>query len=69
SSLLLRNVGPEIGGQILGGGAGLYGFGEEDFRRADAAMDRFKQTADYREAEPVLREFRGVAGAGVLIGR
>src|SRR5262249_6876371 len=45
SSLLLRNAGREIGGRILGGGGGLYGFGEGDFRKADAAMAAFPEPA------------------------
>jgi predicted TIM-barrel fold metal-dependent hydrolase len=69
SSLLLRNAGREIGGQILGGGAGLYGFGEGDFQKADAAMAAFRQTAAYREAQPLVEAFREEVGAGELIGR
>jgi hypothetical protein len=34
---LLKNVPREIAAQILKGGAALYGFGEEHFRKADAA--------------------------------
>ena len=39
---MLRNpsITAEIGGTILGGGARLYGFGEEDFAKADAAAKR-----------------------------
>jgi hypothetical protein len=33
------SITPEIGARILSGGARLYGFGEEDFARADAAAD------------------------------
>ena len=69
STLLLRNVGRDIGGQILGAGAGLYGFTEEDFRKADAAMTRFKQTDLYQEVEPIIREFKETIGGGVLVGR
>lgn len=69
SSLLLRNVGPELGGQILGGGAGLYNFGEADWRRADEARERFHRSEVYKEAEPMLLEFRQTVGGGVLLGR
>ncbi len=69
SSLLLSNVGREIGGAILGGGAGLYGFTEADFQKADAAMARFKQSATYQEVAPLIREFKESVGAGVLVGR
>ena len=34
------SITPEIGGKILFGGARLYGFGEADFAKADAAMRR-----------------------------
>ena len=39
---MLKNpsITPEIGGTILGGGARLYGFGEDDFVKADAAAKR-----------------------------
>jgi predicted TIM-barrel fold metal-dependent hydrolase len=48
SNNVLRTVSRETAAQIFLGGAGLWGFGEEDFRRADAAMERFKlrQRAD-----------------------
>src|SRR5262249_46041460 len=34
---LLKNIPRAIAAQILVGGAGLYGFGENEFRKADAA--------------------------------
>ena len=42
SSRVLHNpsITPDIGGKILSGGARLYGFGEDDFARADAAAKR-----------------------------
>jgi len=42
SSRVLKNpsITPEIGGKILGGGARLYGFGEDDFAKAAAAAKR-----------------------------
>ena len=33
------SITPEIAGKILYGGARLYGFGEDDFAKADAAMN------------------------------
>jgi hypothetical protein len=46
SNRVLKNpsITPEIGGTILGGGARLYGFGEDDFAKADAAMKRRDNT-------------------------
>ena len=38
SNNLLRTVPREIAGEILRGGAGLYNFTEEDFKKADAAV-------------------------------
>jgi hypothetical protein len=43
SSNLLRTVPRDIAAQIFLGGAGLWGVTEADFRRADAAMERFQQ--------------------------
>ena len=42
SNRVLKNpsITPEIGGKILGGGARLYGFGEDDFTKAAAAAKR-----------------------------
>jgi hypothetical protein len=42
SNRVLSNpsITPEIGGKILFGGARLYGFGEAEFQKADAAMRR-----------------------------
>jgi hypothetical protein len=42
SNRVLQNpsITREIGGTILGGGARLYGFGEADFAKADAAAKR-----------------------------
>jgi len=42
SSRVLKNpsITPEIGGKILGGGARLYGFDEDDFAKAAAAAKR-----------------------------
>jgi hypothetical protein len=39
---VLKNpsITPEIGGKILGSGARLYGFGEDDFAKAAAAAKR-----------------------------
>jgi len=37
STNLLKNVPRQIAAQIFAGGAGLYGFGEEHFKKADAA--------------------------------
>ncbi len=34
------SITPEIGGKILGGGARLYGFAEDDFAKAAAAAKR-----------------------------
>jgi hypothetical protein len=34
------SITPDIGGQILSGGARLYGFGADDFVKADAAAKR-----------------------------
>ena len=44
SSDLLANVPREMAADILYGGAGLYNFGEEDFKRANAAAEKRKQT-------------------------
>jgi len=42
SNRVLKNpsITPDIGGKILGGGARLYGFGEDDFAKAAAAAKR-----------------------------
>jgi hypothetical protein len=42
SARVLHNssITPDIGGQILSGGARLYGFGADDFVKADAAAKR-----------------------------
>jgi hypothetical protein len=37
---LMKNVPREIAGQIFMGGAHLYGLGEADFKKADAAAAR-----------------------------
>jgi hypothetical protein len=34
------SITPNIAGKILSGGARLYGFGDADFAKADAAMQR-----------------------------
>jgi predicted TIM-barrel fold metal-dependent hydrolase len=41
SSNLLKNVSRDIAAQIFMGGAGLYGFTDADFAKADAAMARW----------------------------
>lgn len=43
SNNLLNTVSLEMAGDILGGGAGLYGFTEDDFQKADAAADRLRK--------------------------
>ena len=43
SNNLLANVPREMAAEILYGGAGLYNFGEEDFKKADAAVEKIKQ--------------------------
>jgi hypothetical protein len=40
STNLLKNVPRQIAAQIFAGGAALYGFGEEHFKKADAAAAR-----------------------------
>ena len=45
SNNLLKTVRRETAAQILGGGAGLWGFTEADFQRAAAAAARREQTA------------------------
>ena len=42
STRVLRNpsISPDIGGKILSGGARLYGFGDDDFAKADTAAKR-----------------------------
>jgi hypothetical protein len=45
STNLLKNVPREIAGQIFMGGAQLYGFTENDFRKATAAAAADKLTA------------------------
>ena len=42
STRVLTNpsITPDIGGKILGGGARLYGFDEDDFAKAEAAAKR-----------------------------
>jgi hypothetical protein len=45
SSNLLKNVPRDIAAQIFLGGAGLYGFTEKHFEKADAAMAKWSQTA------------------------
>jgi uncharacterized protein len=44
SSNLLKNVSRHTAAQIFLGGAGLYGFTDADFEKADAAMARWNQT-------------------------
>ncbi|HEX3247308.1 MAG TPA: amidohydrolase family protein [Chloroflexota bacterium] len=54
SNNLLKNATRETAAQILFGGAGLWGFNDEDFVRADAAMERFeKEHAASREPATV----------------
>jgi len=43
SNNLLKSVPRDMAADILAGGAGLWGFTEEDFRKADAAMARFRR--------------------------
>ena len=43
SNHLLKNAPRDIAAQILAGGAALWGFTEEHFAKADAAMERFQQ--------------------------
>ena len=43
SNNLLANVPREMAAEILYGGAGLYNFGEADFKKADAAAEKRKQ--------------------------
>ena len=45
SNNLLANVPREMAAEILYGGAGLYNFGEEDFKKADAADEKLKQSS------------------------
>jgi hypothetical protein len=40
-----RRITPEIGGEILGGGACLFGFGEDDFAGAGAAAKGWEKIA------------------------
>jgi hypothetical protein len=40
STNLLNNVSRETAAQVLMGGAYLYGFGDDDFEKADAAAQR-----------------------------
>jgi hypothetical protein len=42
SNNLLKRVPREITAQILAGGAALWGFTDEDFAKADAAMERLR---------------------------
>ncbi len=42
SDNLLKACSRETAAQILLGGASLWGFSDDDFRKADAAMERFK---------------------------
>jgi uncharacterized protein len=51
SNNVLRTVPRDMAAQILLGGAGLWGFDEADFQKADAAMERF--TRAHGSAEPV----------------
>ena len=39
------SITPDIAGKILSGGARLYGFGEEDFAKADLAAKRHDNIA------------------------
>ncbi len=43
SNNLLKGVPRDMAADILAGGAGLWSFTEEDFRKADAAMARFRR--------------------------
>ena len=49
SNNLLKNVSRETAAQILGGGASLWDFSDEDLQKADRAMERFQAG----RAEPV----------------
>jgi len=52
SNNLLKCVSRGTAEQILLGGAGLWGFGEEDFKRADAAMEAFRRRQGRGEPVP-----------------
>ena len=43
SNNLLKTVPKEMAGEILGGGASLYAFTDEDFKKAEAAASRLKE--------------------------
>lgn len=43
SNNVLKRAPREMAAQILAGGAGLWGFSAEDFKKADAAMERFRR--------------------------
>lgn len=43
SSNVLKSAPREMAAQILSGGAGLWGFTEEDFKKADAAIEGFRR--------------------------
>jgi predicted TIM-barrel fold metal-dependent hydrolase len=49
SNNVLKSAPREMAAQILLGGAGLYGFGDEDFAKADAAMERFRSSRGTRQ--------------------
>jgi uncharacterized protein len=53
SNNLLKAASRETASQILAGGAGLWGFGEDDLRKADAAMQQFRQRSGRAEPVPV----------------
>jgi hypothetical protein len=53
SNNLLKSVSRDTAAQILAGGAALWGFDDEDFEKADAAMARFQYTRQ-ASAEPVV---------------
>ncbi len=44
SNNLLKRVPRDMAAQILAGGAGLWAFGDDDFQKADTAMERFRQS-------------------------
>ncbi|MCH9037570.1 MAG: hypothetical protein IH860_09705, partial [Chloroflexi bacterium] len=51
SSNVLKTVPREMAADILYGGARLYNFGEEDFKKADAAMANWQKS---KAGAPVL---------------
>jgi uncharacterized protein len=53
SNNLLKAVSRDTAAQILAGGAALWGFGDEDFEKADAAMGRLPHSRQ-ASAEPAI---------------